>query len=130
MLLLLQQLLLMIFALVITETTAQSTPYHIRINGGGPLIIDTDNNNARWESDTIYNVENKGNRRNICGSQPNIVIQNNRPLAKVPAAVYCSQRNYNQNNIFTIPPFQYNIPVPENNQYYLVKLHFVEMVRK
>jgi Malectin domain len=126
-LMLLLQLLLSI-TLIINESTAQSVPssFHIRINGGGPLIVDRNNNNTRWESDTTYNVGNKGNRRNICTSQPNIPMMNI-PL-NVPPSLYCTQRFY-ASNVFNAPPYQYNIPVPESNAYYLVKLHFFEMVR-
>jgi hypothetical protein len=114
-----------------SSSSSSSSPFHLRINGGGPLIVVNHHNNkdqnTRWESDTPYNVGNKGNRRNICTNQPNISITN--VPSHVPSSVYCTQRFYAANNIFTIPPFQYNIPVPNNNAYYIVKLHFVEMVR-
>ena len=126
--LLLLQMLLTI-TLLMVETAAQIVPssFHLRINGGGPLIIDSNNNNARWESDTTYNVGNKGNRRNICTNQPNITMMNLPP--NVPRTLYCTQRFYAP-NVFTVPPYEYNIPVPQNNAYYLVKLHFLEMVRR
>lgn len=121
--------LLLTKTLYIIETAAQIVPssFHLRINCGGPLIVDSNNNNARWESDTTYNVGNKGNRRNICTNQPNITMTNLPP--NVPRTLYCTQRFYAP-NVFTVPPYQYNIPVPENNAYYLVKLHFLEMVRR
>ena len=99
--------------------------FHLRINGGGPLIIDSGNNNTRWESDTPYNLGNKGQRNNICTSQPNITFAN--VSTTVPRTLYCTQRFYNPTTF--PPPYQFNIPVPTNNTYYIVKLHFIEFVR-
>lgn len=85
------------------------------------------NNNIAWESDTAYNVENKGSRRNACSSSSNLTFSN-LPL-DVPASVVCTQRYYNPNDIAVRPPYQYQIPVPDNNAYYVVILHLVELVR-
>ena len=115
-----------------TTTTAQTTTpdFHLRINAGGPLIIDN-NNNHRWESDTAYNVDGKGSRRNVCSSSSinNTTFFTNLPL-DTPASVFCTQRYYNPQNIIAYrPPYQYQIPVPDNDAYYVVILHVVELVR-
>ena len=126
----------LLFSSTFTTTTAQitTTPphFHLRINAGGPLIIDNNNNNHRWESDTAYNVEAKGSRRNVCSSSSsnnNTTFFTNLPL-DTPASVFCTQRYYNPQNIIAYrPPYQYQIPVPDNDAYYVVILHVVELVR-
>ena len=104
---------------IAAQTAPVTLPF--RINGGGPLIVDALNNNTRWESDSAYNLGNKGNRRNVC-STVNITP----PLSTLPAAMYCSQRFYSTTTF--AQPFQYNIPVL-NNANYTVVLHFAELVR-
>ena len=122
------------FSSTFTTTTAQTTTphFHLRINAGGPLIIDNNNNNNyRWESDTAYNVDGKGSRRNVCSSSSinNTTFFTNLPL-DTPASVFCTQRYYNPQNIIAYrPPYQYQIPVPDNDAYYVVILHVVELVR-
>ena len=104
---------------IAAQTTPVTLPF--RINGGGSLIIDALNNNTRWESDSAYNLGNKGNRRNVCST-----VTVTPPLSTLPAAMYCSQRFYSTNTFSQ--PFQYNIPVL-NNANYTVVLHFAELVR-
>lgn len=103
----------------VTTTNA----FHLRINGGGPLILDAANNNTRWEADTPYNLQNKGQRQNVCTSNPNITFANLPP--QVPATLYCTQRFYESATF--APPYQYRINVTTG--YYIVKLHFMEFVR-
>ena len=114
-----------VFTFLIVELAVPVTAFHLRINGGGPLIIDSTNNNTRWEADTPYNFQNKGNRYNICSQQPNVTFTN--VSSSVPRTLYCTQRFYKP-NVFP-PPYQYHIPVPANHSYYIVKLHFMEYVR-
>ena len=114
-----------VFTFLIVELAEPVTAFHLRINGGGPLIIDSTNNNTRWEADTPYNFQNKGNRYNICSQQPNVTFAN--VSSSVPRTLYCTQRFYKP-TVFP-PPYQYNIPVPTNDSYYIVKLHFMEYVR-
>ena len=114
-----------VFTFLIVELAVPVTAFHLRINGGGPLIIDSTNNNTRWEADTPYNFQNKGNRYNICSQQPNVTFAN--VSSTVPRTLYCTQRFYKP-TVFP-PPYQYNIPVPTNDSYYIVKLHFMEYVR-
>ena len=114
-----------VFTFLIVELAIPVTAFHLRINGGGPLIIDSTNNNTRWEADTPYNFQNKGNRYNICSQQPNVTFTN--VSSSVPRTLYCTQRFYKP-TVFP-PPYQYHIPVPTNDSYYIVKLHFMEYVR-
>jgi Malectin domain len=92
---------------------------HIRVNCGGNTFVDSNSN--QWTNDAVYNLGNKGNRRNLCS---NTTVQNI-PL-NVPSTLYCSQRYFT--SAWYPQPFQYNIPVP-NNALYTVKLHFAELVR-
>jgi Malectin domain len=96
------------------------TATHIRVNCGGPTFVDSNSN--QWTNDVVYNLGNKGNRRNLCSTT---TVQN--APSNVPSNLYCSQRYYTPAT-FT-QPYQYDIPVP-NNAFYIVKLHFAELVRK
>ena len=114
-----------IFVFTSFSQTVVVSAFHLRINGGGPLIIDSGNNNTRWESDTPYNLGNKGQRNNRCTSQPNITFAN--VSTTVLRTLYCTQRFYNPSTF--PPPYQFNIPVPTNHTNYIVKLLFIEFVR-
>jgi Malectin domain/Malectin-like domain len=79
-----------------------------RISCGSSTAV-TDSNNIVWSADQFF--VKSGKPYNTCGSVAN--------------DVYCTSRYFRTVNG---SPFRYEIPVPESNTVYMIRLHFSEQV--
>jgi Malectin-like domain len=84
-------------------------PPLFRISCGSSTEV-TDSNNIVWSADQFF--VKSGKPYNTCGSVTN--------------DVYCTSRYFRSVNG---SPFRYEIPVPESNTVYMIRLHFSEQVR-
>ena len=102
-------LVVAIFFILVTTALSQTI---VRINAGGPLIVDS--TNRTWIADAYFG--GKG--------QPYVLAAC--PNAAMKDALYCSHRYFVPSQA---PPYEYNVPVPMAGRYD-IRLHFAELVRQ
>jgi hypothetical protein len=120
------QLVLLVILFRLVAVTGQTPIFNpVRINCGGPQHVDSATN-VTWLADSGVYYGNKGRTVNKC-SDASLVIDNTTATLR---NIYCTNRYFRVvSGVRDAQPYEYNIPVLNTNNSYIVRLHFAEIVR-